>query len=429
MTKKLKKNILLIVVVTILVSLIQLPVFAAGSFSVAVAKPNMNEGETTTLTLTATRCGGKFDISTSDSSVVSITGGTSEWVENGNYSVTLKANKAGTAKITVTATSVADSDTSEDITGSKSVTITVTAPQPPQTNPKPNDNPSVNPGGQTTTPSGENSKSSDATLKSITVGDKTYNNPSTDFTVTVAANVSQIDINAVTNNSKASVTGTGTKALTTGTNAFILKVTAENGQTRNYKVIVRKLSEENTTPNVVEENPPAVTNEPETQNEEPHESLRLKYLLVEDVQLIPEFNSEVIEYTVFVSGKEKLGIVAAANYEDANIEIVGNENLVVGDNEILIRVTRGEESIQYKITATLEEEQIVPVPGTIDTDDSQGGIGTWIREGGWRYIAFAVLAIIVTILGISLWFANTTEKYSTKARRARSRFSDDEFRL
>ena len=150
MTKKLKKNILLIVVVTILVSLIQLPVFAAGSFSVAVAKPNMNEGETTTLTLTATRCGGKFDISTSDSSVVSITGGTSEWVENGNYSVTLKANKAGTAKITVTATSVADSDTSEDITGSKSVTITVTAPQPPQTNPKPNDNPSVNPAGKET---------------------------------------------------------------------------------------------------------------------------------------------------------------------------------------------------------------------------------------------------------------------------------------
>lgn len=428
MTKKLKKNILLIVIMAILVSFIQLPVFAAGSFSVSAAKQNMNVGETTTLTLTANRCGGRFDISTSDSSVVSITGGTSEWVENGSYSVTLKANKAGTAKITVTATSVADSDTSEDITGSKTVTITVVDLQPPQTNPEPSENPSGNNGGGTTTPAEGNSKSSDATLKSITVGDRTYNNPSTDFTVTVAANVSQIDIKAVTNNSKATVTGTGTKALTTGTNAFILKVTAENGQTKSYKVIVRKLSEENTTPNVVEENPPAVTNEPQPQDE-PKESLRLKYLLVEDVQLIPEFNSEVIEYTVFVSGKEKLGIVAAANYEDANIEIIGNENLVVGDNEILIRVTRGEEAIQYKITATLEEEQVVPVAGSVDTNDSQGGMGTWLKEGGWRYIAFAVLAIVVTILGISLWFANTTEKYSTKARRARSRFSDDEFRL
>ena len=434
MTRKLNKNILLIVIIAILVSLMQVPSFAAGgSANASVGKTSLNIGETTSLTVSATNGAIFYDITTSNSSVATVSGGSGESIDTGenassSKSYTITAVGAGTTTIKVksyTGTAYDESKFSLD----RSFTITVTAPQPPQTNPKPNDNPSENPeGGTTNPPAEETSKSSDATLKSITVGDRTYNNPSTDFTVTAASNISQIDINAVTNNSKASVTGTGTKQLTTGTNAFILKVTAENGQTKNYKVIVRKLSEENTTPNVVEENPPAVTNEPEPQDE-PQENLRLKYLLVEDVELIPEFNSEVLQYTVFVTGKEKLGIVAAANYEDANIEITGNENLVVGDNEILIKVTRGEEAILYKITATLENEQVVPVAGSVDTNDSQGGMGTWIKEGGWRYIAFAVLAVIVTILGISLWFANTTEKYSTRAKRARSRFSDDEFRF
>ena len=53
----------------------------------------------------------------------------------------------------------------------------------------------------------------------------------------------------------------------------------------------------------------------------------------------------------------------------------------------------------------------------------------WFKEGGWRYIAFGVIAIFITILGVSMWFANTTDKYSSKAKRAKTRYSDDEFRF
>lgn len=229
----------------------------------------------------------------------------------GTHSVTLVANKAGKATITVNAVSVADSTTAEDITGSKTVTIQVKeAPKAPDT--------------------------SEATLKSITVAGKVYPNPNTDFTITVDSNISSAEISAVANNSKAKITGTGKKDIATGTNTVTIKVTGHNGAVKNYNIRIRRLADTSTTPNVTD-TPTTPTPTPE----EPIEDLlRLKYLRIEDVELIPAFDSECFEYSVFVTNVDNLDITAVATDDNATIEIIGEKNLKEGDNEVLIKLTR-----------------------------------------------------------------------------------------
>ncbi len=425
MTKKiLSKTVVLLVILAIICCIMQSKVYAAGSFSCNAGKQTMTVGETTTYTVNANRCGGRFEITTSDSSIVSISGETSTWIENGSHTVTLKANKAGKATITVKAANVADSDTAEDITGSKSVTITVNNPPAAQ-------NPSGNNNNNNSSPA----KSGDANLKSIVVGDKTYSNPSTDFTVTVNADVSNIEIKAETSHGAAKVTGTGLKELKTGTNNFTLTVTAENGATKNYIVRVRRLAEENTTPNVVEEpkqqNQPQPEEPQETQEvpEEPEE-LRLKYLMIEDVELIPEFDSEVFEYTIFASDIDKLDIIATANIEDAIIEIIGNENLIDGENEVIIRLSKEENTTEYKITVTKSTTEVVPpIEGEVQgPNDGEGSGFLGLGKAGWIIISSGVIVVVAGALGATIWFAHKSEQIASKSRHSRSGFwTHDDF--
>lgn len=70
--KKIKKNILVILVLIISICAIQFPSLAAGSFSLSSAKTSMTTGESTTLTIKIVDCVGKFNITSSDSSIVSV---------------------------------------------------------------------------------------------------------------------------------------------------------------------------------------------------------------------------------------------------------------------------------------------------------------------------------------------------------------------
>lgn len=316
----LKKNIILSIIFMIIICLIQIPTYAAGSFSASAGKTTLTVGEKTTFVANANGCGGNFKISSSDSSVVSIEGSSSEWIENGSHSVTLVANKAGKATITLTAVDVADSTTADEITGSKSVTITVNAPAP---------EPPANNGGD----NGGSSKSGDATLKSLKIAGKTYNNPGTDFTITVNSNVTTVDISAVPNHGGAHVSGTGSKELVTGSNTVTITVTAENGAKKNYSIRIRKLADDTVTPNVPDtsstgENNNGDTNgEPDAQNQDTPQFLRLSYLLIDDAELMPEFDSETFEYTLNVSNKDSLNIIAQANMEGAEVEIIRSKRI------------------------------------------------------------------------------------------------------
>ena len=81
MTKKMiKKSVFLIFMVVLFIFLIQLPSNAAG-FSASAGKTAMTTGESTTFTLSVTDALGLFTITSSNPSVVSISGDTSPWFE------------------------------------------------------------------------------------------------------------------------------------------------------------------------------------------------------------------------------------------------------------------------------------------------------------------------------------------------------------
>lgn len=84
----------------------------------------------------------------------------------------------------------------------------------------------------------------------------------------------------------------------------------------------------------------------------------LMSLVIKDVELNPEFNSEIYTYVTNIQNMKNLEIDAVANKPDAQINIEGATELKAGDNLIKITVTLGEEKAEYMIDVynTIEEE-------------------------------------------------------------------------
>lgn len=398
MKKNIKKSFLLLLAIIWLFGIMPLSVNAAGSVSASAGKTSLEVGDTTTFSINANECGGKFTIRSSDNSIVSISGDTTPWIENGNHSVTLTANKAGRATITVDFTSVADSVTSEDITGSKSVTIEVKEkPQAPGT--------------------------SSATLKSITVAGKNYANPSRDFTVTVGADVAVAEISAVANNGNARISGIGSKELRTGTNTVTITVTGDNGASLNYTIRIRRLAETGNQTNQPSEPEP---NEPETPEEQDPENqtepLRLKYLVIDDTELLPDFDAETFEYFTDVYNVDKLDVIANANDENAIVEIKGNDELVEGENIITITLTRGEgeekEETVYTITVTKK------VAETAETENEETKEEGFFGTTTGKIVIALLIAGTVIAVGIIIWKIKSGGD-PRRPRRARHSSFDD----
>ncbi len=240
--------------------------------------------------------------------------------------------------------------------------------------------------GGTTTNNSTPSKSSDATLKSITVGGKTYSKPSTSISApNVSANTSSIKISATTNNSKATVKGTGTKDLKTGTNKFTLTVTAENGATKKYTITIVRLAEESQEPNLPDEN-----------NQEQKKELRLTSIQIEGVELAPEFREDLFEYSAYIFDLTDLKVNAVPNDPEAQVEITGNTGLVLGENVILIKLTKGETSAEYKINVTKMqiEEPEDETQNTIQEESKTPGFVEIWRQHGTAMILYSTILII-----------------------------------
>lgn len=69
---------------------------------------------------------------------------------------------------------------------------------------------------------------------------KTFNKESSTYFITVDKDVSEVIINAISEDSNAIVCVTGNTDLNSGTNKILVSVTAENGNVRNYKIYVTK---------------------------------------------------------------------------------------------------------------------------------------------------------------------------------------------
>lgn len=172
-------------------------------------------------------------------------------------------------------------------------------------------------------------KSSDATLKSLTssILKLDFDKNKTNYTVYVDKTVNSLGLKAVSNNSKATVKITGDENFIVGTNVVKITVTAENGTTKVYTINVIKSAYRNGA---------------------------LKLLDVKIFGLDKEFDPDELNYTVTISGAyfetTKLNIEYEAANADATVTVEGNEDFVVGKNVVKITVT---EKDGIKTTYTL----------------------------------------------------------------------------
>lgn len=217
--------------------------------------------------------------------------------------VYLKANSAGTGNFVMSGiTFTGDSGETVSI-ANKSVSISVISDNP---NPTPTPEPEPEPAPVV--------KSSDSSLKSLTVSSGSIDFvPSTlEYNLDVSSNVSTIQIQAVPNDTKATVKLPDKLSLETGLNTFAIVVTAEDGSTTTYKINVNKLE------NIMSEN------------------ALLSSLNISGHTI--DFSSDVFEYKIGNITTSELGITATAIDSNAKIKIFGNNN--IGKNGvIIIRVT------------------------------------------------------------------------------------------
>lgn len=212
----------------------------AASYDVTVTSKTVTVGNSVTLTIKGNDLAGRFDLSSSNSSVASLSNN-SLFIDNNSTSITITAKSVGTATITIIPTDVTAYD-NNTITGNKTITITV--------NNKPTSNPSTggNNSGTTTNPTPTKKKSTNNYLSSLTIEgytlDKEFKKEETEYSIMVENDVNKIKINAQLDDSSAKVTGIGEVEVKEGINKLEIKVTAENGSTRIYtlNVTVKELN-------------------------------------------------------------------------------------------------------------------------------------------------------------------------------------------
>ena len=153
-----------------------------------------------------------------------------------------------------------------------------------------------------------------------------------EYSLNVSEKVEEIVINAETTYELANILGTGKYKLATGENKFKIKVIAENNTEQEYTIIINKNNGNS----------------------------KLENLIIDGYELNEEFKSDVYTYNLTInSDTDKLKIDAKSKEND-QIEIIGNENLKTGENNIIIRVSnedKGATTYKLIVNKLSEEEQ------------------------------------------------------------------------
>lgn len=199
--------------------LIPINVFASGGISVSTSNISIINGSSSSFKVTASNAAGKVVITSSDKSVITVDK-SSEWLDNQTITVNVKSLKVGTAKIYVKIDDVATYD-GEVVSGTKTINVTVSE--------------------KTTRTTTIDTRSKDSSLKSISVdGYQLTKVDERNYTSDVSNSVSTLNINAVANDEKASISGIGNKEIKVGENNFEIIVTAENGTRNKINIKVTK---------------------------------------------------------------------------------------------------------------------------------------------------------------------------------------------
>ncbi len=191
------------------------------AFSIGAAG-SVYQNSSVAVTIDATGLIGKFNVTSSDNSVLA--GGDSIWIENSQVTLYFTASNVGTATITVTAYDVSDLSGNE-YSGSRSTSVSVIKKN-------------------TSTPIDINKTYSDNNyLSELGIEgyelDKAFDKETLEYNVTLEPGTSTINVIATKEDDKSNVRGNGEVSVTEGINTIEIVVTAENGNERVYKISVR----------------------------------------------------------------------------------------------------------------------------------------------------------------------------------------------
>lgn len=329
MKKKLKTiNKVIYIVIFTLAMLIMLSIansVQATSFSITSGINSITVGDSYTITVKASGLTGKFNITHSDNVSVNVS---SVWIDNGVADSTITVTTKSTGKATVTLTP--DSSGITDVNAEEFVTVS------PQT-----DTVTVNAKSTSTDNSGSSSSGSSSS------GSNQTSKPSFSSVNQTVYATSSVNVRAsyTTSSRKIGSLSAGDSITRTGIGSNGWSRVTYNGQTAYIN-----------TEYLATQKPEKKEEEVEKKEEEPEKSNNkdLKSLTVEGFMLTPEFSDDVTDYSLTINDDvDSLKITAEPVDEKAEVEIIGNNNLLIGDNTIQVKVTAEDGTIRtYRINVT-----------------------------------------------------------------------------
>lgn len=321
-----KKRKLLIILSFIACLFIVPNTIKAASFSASASSYNVAVGSSVKVYISSSDLTGRFDVSSSSSSVLS--GGGKVWVEKNSQSVTFTAKSAGRVKVNITPTNVSD-NSGKQYSTSKSLIINVYVPRALETN---NYLSSLSVDGVELIPS--------------------FNKETTAYIVDLEPGTTSIKVNAEKENKYASISGTGDIAVVEGSNEINVVVTAENGSKKTYTI----------TANVKEYDPINVTIDSSDYTVVRKTSELVKPDGYEETSVdingnqVPAFKNDTLGYTLVglkdVTGKVKLFIYDNGAYKPYIFLSFNKLDLIILDEEV--KAPKG----FVKDTITIGEETV-----------------------------------------------------------------------
>ncbi|MBQ7136635.1 MAG: cadherin-like beta sandwich domain-containing protein [Bacilli bacterium] len=150
------------------------------------------------------------------------------------------------------------------------------------------------------------------------------------YTYNLEEDISKLEIDAIPEQESAKVEITGNEGLKSGKNVISIKVTAEDGSEKTYKVMVIK------------------------DEVDSKKGKGLKELTIKGYDI--DFSSDKYEYIITIKDEKKLNITTLVE-EGCDVEVVGNESLQDGSIIKIIVTDEEENSVIYKIKIKVDNSK------------------------------------------------------------------------
>ena len=283
-------------------------------------------------------------------------------------SYTLKDNSGNSISISAVVT---DDKSSVSGTGSRTLkygkntfTVTVTAENGSKRN-------------YTITINKPDPRSKNNNLKSLSIdkGSIAFDKNTTSYLIKVEHDINEVNITAISEDTKATISGTGKKTLKDYVNEFKIVVKAENESTKTYIIKVARKDEQGNYGKLSTDN-----------------SVKSISITGYDIK----FNKDTKKYNVLVDEDvNEIELIVTPNDSKSTVSVENNTELKTGLNKVTVKVTAENGDINeylfnvYKIGEDKKEE-IKPIEKETTEEDK---LNTWLIVSGVEFVVILILLI------------------------------------